>query len=46
MAVCGLRCIALNNDSFKILGNLFSNNEKLKETKKCFSIKKMEKEKP
>ena len=31
VAVCGLRCIDLNNDTLKILGTHFSYNEKLKE---------------
>ena len=30
VAVCGLRCIDLNNDTLKILGTHFSYNEKLK----------------
>ena len=33
VVVCGLRCIDLNNDSLKILGNFFSQKEKLKEEK-------------
>ena len=33
VAVCGLRCIDLNNDTLKILGTHFSNNDKLKEEK-------------
>ena len=33
MAVCGLRCIDLNNDTLKILRTHFSCNEKLKEEK-------------
>ena len=36
MAVCGLRCIDLNNDTLKILGTHFSCNGKLKEEKKFF----------
>ena len=31
VAVGGLRCIDLNNDTLKILGSHFSYNEKLKE---------------
>ena len=34
VAVCGLHCIDLNNDTLKISGTLFSYNEKLKEEKK------------
>ena len=34
VAVCGLRCIDLNNDTLKILGTHFSYNEKFKEEKK------------
>ena len=34
MAVCGLHCIDLNNDTLKLLGTHFSYNEKLKEEKK------------
>ena len=33
MAVCGLNCIDLNNDTSKTLGTYFSYNEKLKEEK-------------
>ena len=33
VAVCGVRCIDLNNDMLKILGSHFSYNEKLKEEK-------------
>ena len=33
MAVCGLRCIDLNNDTLKILRTHFSYIEKLKEEK-------------
>ena len=33
VAVCGLHCIDLNNDTLKISGTLFSYNEKLKEEK-------------
>ena len=36
MAVCGLRCVDLNNDTLKILGTHFSYNEKLKEEKKFY----------
>ena len=36
VAVCGLRCIDLNNDTLKILGTHFSYNEKLKEEKKKY----------
>ena len=53
VAVCGLRCIGLNNDTLKILGTHFIYNEKLKEEKNFYktitdiqSIKNMEKEKP
>ena len=35
VAVCGLRCADLNNDTLKILGTHFSYNEKLKEEKNC-----------
>ena len=34
MAVCGMRCIDLNNDTLKILATHFAYNEKLKEEKK------------
>ena len=34
VAVCGLPCIDLNNDTLKILGTHFSYNEQLKEGKK------------
>ena len=33
MAIYGLHCIDLNNDTLKILGTHFSYNEKLKEEK-------------
>ena len=33
VAVCGMRCIDLNNNTLKILGTQFSHNEKLKEEK-------------
>ena len=33
VAVCGMRCIDLNNDTLKILGTRFSYNEKLTEEK-------------
>ena len=33
VAVCGMRCIDLNNDTLKILGTRFSYNEKLIEEK-------------
>ena len=51
VAVCGLRCIELNNDILKILCTQFSYNEKLKEEKKdcnrySTSIKYMENDKP
>ena len=36
MAVCGLSCIDVNNDTLKILGTHFSYNEKLKEEKKIY----------
>ena len=36
VAVCGLRCIDLNNDTLKILGTHFSYNEELKEEKKFY----------
>ena len=36
MAVCGLRCINLNDDTLKILSTHFSYNEKLKEEKKIY----------
>ena len=36
MAVCGLRCIDLNNDTLKILGTHFSFSEKLKEEKNLY----------
>ena len=36
MAVCGLRCIDLNNDTLKILGTHFSCNAKLKDEKKIY----------
>ena len=38
VAVCGLRCIDLNNDTLKVLGTHFSYNEKLKEEKKFYKI--------
>ena len=34
VAVCGLRCADLNNDTLNILGTHFPYNEKLKEEKK------------
>ena len=37
MAVCGMRCVDLNNDTFKILGTQFSYNEKLKEEKNFYT---------
>ena len=51
VAACGLRCIDLNNDTLKILGTHFLNNEKLKEETKDLNryptgIENMEKEKP
>ena len=36
VAVCGLRCIDLNNDTLKILGTHFSYNKKLKEEKNLY----------
>ena len=33
VAVCGMHCEDLNNDTSKILGTHFSNNEKIKEEK-------------
>ena len=36
MAVCGLLCIDINNDTTKIFGTYFSYNEKLKEEKKFY----------
>ena len=36
VAVCGVRCIDLNNNTLKILGTHFSYNEKLKEEKKIY----------
>ena len=36
MAVCGMRCIDLNNDMLKILRIHFFSNKKLKEEKKNF----------
>ena len=36
VAVCGLHCIDLNNDTLKILGAHFSYNEKLKEEKNFY----------
>ena len=36
VAVCGLHCVDLNNDTLKILGTHFSYNEKLKEEKKIY----------
>ena len=38
VAVCGLRCIDLNNDTLKILGTHFSYNKKLKEEKKIIRL--------
>ena len=37
MAVCGMRCVDLNNDTLKILGTQFSYNEKLKEEKNFYT---------
>ena len=34
VAVCGMRCVDLKNDTLKILGTHFCYNEKLKEEKK------------
>ena len=36
MAVCGLRCIDLNNDTLRILGTHISYNEKSKEEKNFY----------
>ena len=36
VAVCGLRCVDVNNDTLNILGTHFSYNEKLKEEKKIY----------
>ena len=36
MAVCGLRCVDLNDDTLKTLGTHFSYIEKLKEGKKIY----------
>ena len=36
VAVCGLRCIDLNNDTLKIVGTHFSYNEKLQEEKNFY----------
>ena len=36
VAVCGMRCIDLNNDMLKIFGTHFSYNKKLKDEKKIF----------
>ena len=38
MAVCGMRCVDLNIDTLKKLGNQFSYNEKLKEDKNLYKI--------
>ena len=38
LAVCGLHCIDLNNDTLKILSTNFSYNEKLKEEKKFETV--------
>ena len=38
VAVCGLRCVDLNNDTLKILGTHLSYNEKLKEEKKFIRL--------
>ena len=53
VAVCGMRCIDLNNDTLKILGTRFSYNEKLTEEKLLHdcnryskNIKNIENEKP
>ena len=40
MAVCGMRCIYLNTDTFKILDTHFSYNKKLKEEKFFYNIVK------
>ena len=37
MAVCGMRCVDLKNDTLKILGTHFSYNEKLKEEKNFYT---------
>ena len=36
VAVCGMRCIDLNNDTLEILGTHFSYNKKLKKGKQFF----------
>ena len=53
VAVCGMCCLGLNNDTLKILGTYCSYNEKLKEKKFLWdcdrysaSSKNMENEKP
>ena len=53
VAVCGLGCIDLNNDTLKMLGTHFSYNKELKEEKNFYktvtystSIIYMKKEKP
>ena len=38
VAVCGMRCIDLNNNMLKILDTQFSYNEKLKEEKKFCKV--------
>ena len=37
VAVCGMHCEDLNNDTSKILGTHFSNNEKIKEEKNFYT---------
>ena len=37
VAVCGMRCVDLKNDTLKILGTHFSYNEKLKEEKNFYT---------
>ena len=37
VAVCGMRCVDLKNDTFKILGTHFSYNEKLKEERNIYT---------
>ena len=37
MAVCGMRCVDLKNDTLKILGTHFSYNEKLKEERNFYT---------
>ena len=37
VAVCGMRCLDLKNDTLKILGTHFSYNEKLKEERNFYT---------